>query len=80
MTINRERLGAPLGVALAFSLGVPQSAYAYLDPGTGSLIWQVFIALLLSTAVLIRSYWYRIRRFFGKGNDKSAIDSDDEKE
>ena len=29
---------------------------AYLDPGTGSLIIQALLAVLLSTGVLLRSY------------------------
>jgi hypothetical protein len=38
---------------MAFSL---PPCLAYLDPGTGSLILQALIAILLSTGVLLRRY------------------------
>ena len=38
---------------MAFSL---PPCLAYLDPGTGSLILQALLAILLSTGVLLRRY------------------------
>ena len=52
----------------------PQKAYAYLDPGTGSLILQMIIAGLLGASFAIKVYWKKIKAFFanhydGKDND-----------
>ena len=34
---------------------------AYLDPGSGSLILQVILAVLLGGFFIIRSYWKKIK-------------------
>jgi hypothetical protein len=35
--------------------------FAYLDPGTGSLVLQAWIAGLLGGAFLVKACWRRIR-------------------
>lgn len=52
--------------ALALS---PASAFAYVDPGSGMLIWQGLIALIGAIIIFIRNplqsikaLWKRIRR------------------
>jgi hypothetical protein len=39
------------------------TAYAYLDPGSGSLIVQVIIAGILGILVALKLYWTRITNF-----------------
>lgn len=56
------------------ALALPREAAAYIDPGTGSLILQGLIATLAVAAVVLRSYWYRIKAFFR--GDK-AVDKPD---
>jgi len=41
-----------------------QNAFAYLDPGTGSYIIQVIIALVVGAAFSIKMFWKRIVIFF----------------
>jgi len=48
-----------VGVILFFVL-VSQDATAYLDPGTGSLIFQVLIASLLGLVIYLKAWWSRI--------------------
>jgi len=51
-----------LTVLFAFFCFVfPQEAYAYLDPGTGSYLLQVGLAVLLGASFVIKIYWRRIR-------------------
>ena len=45
-------------------LTFPKAAYAYLDPGTGSLIIQVIIATLVGVSFGIKMYWRKIKTFF----------------
>lgn len=40
-------------------------AYAYLDPGTGSYIFQLLIAGAVGLAFVIKIFWGRIKGFFG---------------
>lgn len=50
---------------LAFGLlSIPQNAFAYLDPGTGSYIFQLLIAGLLGALFAIKVFWIRIKTFF----------------
>ena len=42
----------------------PATAYAYLDPGTGSFILQMVIAGLLGAMLYVRLAWDRTRQFF----------------
>ena len=39
------------------------SAHAYLDPGTGSLIFQAIIALFAGIATAISIYWKKFKDF-----------------
>lgn len=54
------------------SKGVPVSFYIpplspdpYLDPGSGSILFQMIVAAILGAGVLIRSHWARIKKWFG---------------
>lgn len=53
-------------IAMSVFLFVPHQAHAYIDPGSGSLIWQVVIAALLSGMFLIKTYWRRLKRLVGR--------------
>lgn len=50
-----------LSLALVFFLR--SNAHAYLDPGTGSYIFQVLAATLLGTLFSLRIFWARIKKF-----------------
>jgi hypothetical protein len=41
-----------------------QDAYAYLDPGTGSMILQAIIGAVAMGYVIIRQWWTSIAAFF----------------
>lgn len=43
-----------------------QEVYAYLDPGTGSYIFQVMIALIIGGLFAIKLYWAKIKMFIEK--------------
>ena len=51
--------------AVLLALLFPADAYAYLDPGSGSLIFQTIVATLAGVAYGVRLYWSRIRGWFG---------------
>jgi hypothetical protein len=40
------------------------SAEAYLDPGTGSLMLQSMLALFAGAAVTLKLYWAKLKSFF----------------
>ena len=63
-------------VVFLFLANVP-AAYAYLDPGTGSIILQGAIAAIAVAWFTIKTYWYRILEFFGKKPPASMLDDDE---
>ena len=48
--------------------------YAYLDPGSGSLIIQILVAGFLGALVTFRVFWQRIIGLFGKAKDSETDD------
>lgn len=61
---------------LIFSLGLillANDAHAYLDPGSGSLLFQALLALLFSVGI----GWRRIKRLIGSLFKKSPERLDD---
>jgi hypothetical protein len=38
-------------------------AFAYLDPGTGSYLFQIMVASLIGGAFAIKTYWSKIKTF-----------------
>jgi hypothetical protein len=42
------------------------NAFAYLDPGTGSIILQTIIAVLAGISAWITIFWAKIKNFFKK--------------
>ena len=48
-------------LVLACVLFSVDDAHAYLDPGTGSYLFQMVIAVLLSGAFTIKHFWYRLK-------------------
>lgn len=43
-----------------------QDAYAYLDPGTGSYVFQLAVAFLFGALFSVKMYWRKIRDVFAK--------------
>jgi hypothetical protein len=50
-----------LAVELA---GFTSAANAYLDPGTGSILVQSFLAGIAGAAAVVSLYWGRLKTFF----------------
>lgn len=48
---------------------------AYLDPGTGSLVFQTVVAALAALGYAFRSYWGRIRTLFSRRDSQRPDDS-----
>ncbi len=46
------------------SITMSSEAYAYLDPGTGSMVLQALIAGVLGSAFAVKMFWHRIVSLF----------------
>lgn len=51
---------------------------AYLDPGSGSYLLQILIALLLGGAFAVRAFWGRIKSFFIRLFSRNTNEEEDE--
>jgi hypothetical protein len=51
---------------------------AYLDPGSGSFLIQLAIAALVGMAVVFRSQWTKIKKFFGGKSSKSKEEDEND--
>jgi len=45
-------------------------AYAYIDPGTGSLVIQVILGALVGVGITVKIYWYKLKGFISNINKK----------
>lgn len=59
-------------VSFWVALGIGDTAHAYLDPGTGSVMLQVFLGGIVGALTVIRLYWKRIRSVFSRRSTKEA--------
>ena len=53
-------------LTFAFSVVVVAPAAAYLDAGSGSMIFQALIAGVVAIPVMIAAFWGRITGFFSR--------------
>lgn len=64
---------------LSFCVLFPVKAHAYLDPGTGSYIFQMLIAGFIATAFAVKMYWKKIKSFlnntFSRGQKARGDDA-----
>jgi hypothetical protein len=63
VAITRSKVFLFVLAVLSFWLLVLPAANAYVDPGTGSYIFQVLIGIFLGAAVALKVFWRRIWGF-----------------
>lgn len=57
---------------LAVLLATPSRAEAYLDPGTGSMVFQIAIGSALAAIATGKIYWRRIQSMLQGRKDQDA--------
>lgn len=62
----RGRIGIVAVLAIAFSVLWLPAANAYVDPGSGSFLFQAAIGALLAAGVAVKVFWGRIAGVFRK--------------
>ena len=65
------------GVLILLGIWGVTPVYAYLDPGTGSMLLQLLLGGVAGLAMLAKMYWSKIKHFLGRGlKNRSNSDSD----
>ena len=62
------------GFAVILLAFIAEPAFAYLDPGTGSMMLQVILGGLAAVGVAIKLFWYKIRVAIGLGKKSDTED------
>ena len=73
--ISQQSQTRLIAILASILLLTPLSAFAYLDPTTGSMLISAIVGLFASLALAVKTYWYRIKSFF-KGKH-AETDTDD---
>jgi len=60
--MNKYLLYSVIAISSLFST----NAYAYLDPGTGSIILQAILGFIAASIATISLYWSKLKLFFTK--------------
>ena len=63
MTTRGCALGRIAFLLVAF-LAVASPAYAYLDPGTGSMLLSAVIGVAAAVGLAVKMFWYRLIGLF----------------
>lgn len=73
---RRARYLYVTALAAGFLLALAAPAHAYIDPGTGSYVFQIVIAAAVGAAFSIKLFWRRITGFFtGKRPPETTVES-----
>jgi hypothetical protein len=62
---------------LYFSMVTVPAAHAYVDPGTGSYIFQVLIGVFLGMAVALKLWWRKLWGFIARRPSTKDTESTD---
>ena len=70
-----------INLAYAFFIGMIFSnpAYAYLDPGTGSILLQGLVAAVAGVIATGGIYWNKIKNFFSGNKEKHEQQTSEKK-
>jgi hypothetical protein len=58
--------------AAALLAALPADAFAYIDPGTGSMLLQSLLAAVAAALVFGRSIWHKVRSVFQRDRRKDT--------
>lgn len=72
------KLGTKFALAILGCTLMAAPSFAYLDPGTGSIILQSVLAGIAVAMGILRLYWYRFKAYFnGKTSESDVQESKD---
>lgn len=78
----RQVLLTLAAIVVIRELAMPQEAHAYLDPGSGSMLFQILIAGIVSALLTVKLWWLRAKSFvlrlFSFGRTNATEDENDE--
>ena len=73
---SNKRFHVALACLAALLLCVSPSAFAYLDPSTGSMVVSAIVGIFASIALAVKTYWYKIKGFFKRTGKPESSSQD----
>ncbi|GAB4284838.1 MAG: hypothetical protein Kow0029_31540 [Candidatus Rifleibacteriota bacterium] len=59
-------------LVIIFGISFPLAAHAYIDPGTGSFVFQLLISALVGGIFILKTYWQKLKNWiYGSKSMKS---------
>lgn len=65
-------------ILILIAIVLPSDVHAYLDPGTGSMVFQAVVAGLAAAAYAVGAYWGKIRLLFSRRGTASPVERHEE--
>ncbi|MBT8050633.1 MAG: hypothetical protein KJO70_05520 [Gammaproteobacteria bacterium] len=66
MNIRKHMPKTYLLIVAVVLLTSSPTAFAYLDPSTGSMVVSAIVGIFASVALAVKTYWYRIKALLGR--------------
>lgn len=70
---NRSRVAWTVVLAAGLWALVVPAASAYIDPGSTSFVFQALIAFAMAAGLTLKTFWRRIRSFFGRASRGDSV-------
>ena len=68
---QRLQQGVMIRAVLVVALSVfSTSAFAYLDPSTGSMVVSAVVGVFASIALALKTYWYKLKKLVRRANKR----------
>ncbi len=60
-------MGSVVIQSLFVLIAVTAPAYAYVDPGAGSMLLQLILGSVAGALIVLKLYWSRVKALFSRG-------------
>jgi hypothetical protein len=72
--MRKKNIGVVAILVILVSMASISPAYAYLDPGTGSILLQLILGGVAGLLVVVKLYWHRFMSFFRREDNPTISD------
>ena len=71
INLSKLKIANVLSLSLLCIVLSTDISFAYIDPGSGSMLLQVLIASILGILTVIKIYWARLKSGFSRNSEKT---------
>jgi hypothetical protein len=70
--LRKSKITKILSLSFLYIVLSADTSFAYIDPGSGSMLLQVLIASILGILTAVKIYWSRLKNFFSRISDNNT--------